>query len=204
MKSTCKKLLQSFKVAAFAFIVAGSVSTIAAPINVASVNASSTFYSYNVNNLINGSGITGNYADGNWENKWLTDNTVTGTLLFDLGAVYDLSSTSIWNYGTGCCGNDRSVKDLGIEKSIDGISFTNIGNYVLNQPTTDSFLADIIGLNTAARYIRFDLNSNYGDDYTGLSEVQFNGAAVGVPEPATLALFALGLFGFVAARRRKQ
>lgn len=41
-----------------------------------------------------------------------------------------------------------------------------------------------------------------GGQYFTLDDISVN--AVSVPEPAILALFALGLFGFAAARRRKQ
>lgn len=172
-------------------------------ISVSDVTASSTFYTYDVNNLVNGSGLSGNIHDGNWPNKWMTNQTVTGNLTFDLGSVYNLSSTSIWNYGGGCCGAGRSVKDLDIMVSVDGISYNSIGSFILNQSPTNSIIADVISLNTTAQYIRFDLNSNYGDSYTGLSEVQFNGDVAAVPEPISFALLALGFIGIGFSRKKK-
>ena len=65
--------------------------------------------------------------------------TSTGNLTFDLGALFKVGSTKIWNYGPGCCGEGRSVKDLGISVSTDGVNYTDIGAFVLSLPNTDPF-----------------------------------------------------------------
>ncbi|HET8871451.1 MAG TPA: discoidin domain-containing protein [Aquabacterium sp.] len=177
----------------------------AAEITVANVSASSTFYTYNPINLINGSGLTGDMHSGDWFNKWITDGVPTGTLTFDLGSAFDLSSTSIWNYGPGCCGDDRSVKDLTISLSTDGIHYADVGTFTLSMPTTNPFGAESIGLgDSAARYVRFSLLSNYGDtSYTGLSEVKFYGVPA-VPEADAMAYAAVGaaVVGLALRRRR--
>ena len=185
-------------------ILAGSVSSsFASEINVSTVSASSTFSTYDVNNLINNSGISGDYHDGNFPNKWLTNGTVTGSLIFDLGSNYFVGSTTVWNYGAGCCGVERSVRDLGISYSTNGGSYTNFGDIVLNQNMDNPFLGESISLGFNARYIQFSLNSNYGDSsYSGLSEVKFY-APVPEPEAYAMLLAGLGLMGAIA-RRRKQ
>ena len=199
-----------------AFVAATSLSSIsqAAPITVADVTASSTFSTYNVDNLINGSGLLpgGLYTGdtNNWSTKWMTNGTVTGSLTFDLGSVYDVSTSSIWNYGGGCCGVNRSVKDLMVEASLDNITYFSVGGFVLSLPVGIPFAGETISLNTTAQYIKFNLGSNYGDAFTGLSEVQFDGvlASAGpipsVPEPSSIALIGLGLvgMGFRFARKR--
>lgn len=176
----------------------------AAEIAVASVTASSTFYTYNAVNLINGNGLSGDLHSGNWENKWMLDTTTTGTLTFDLGALFKIDSTKIWNYGPGCCGEGRSVKDLGISVSSDGLSYTDIGSFVLSLPDTDPFGGETLALgDTIARFVRFDIQSNHGESsYTGLSEVKFNGVSA-VPEASSLAYALIGLAtaGFVQRRR---
>ena len=174
----------------------------AVEIGVMDVTASSTFYTYNVDNLINGAGLTGSLHSGNWENKWMTNGTTTGSLTFDFGSTYTVGTTNIWNYGPGCCGAGRSVRDLGISFSSNGIDYTSFANFVLAQPTTDPFAAETLNLGFNARYVQFALNSNYGDSYSGLSEVKFFTSAV--PEPETYAMFlaGLGLMGAIARRRK--
>lgn len=185
--------------------LAATASAQAAEIAVASVTASSTFYTYDVNNLINGSGLTGDLHSGDYQTKWLLDSTPTGTLTFDLGGAFQLDNTQVWNYGLGCCGEDRSVKDLGVAVSTDGINFVAAGDFVLTLPSTDPFPGQTLALNNVtARFVRFSLNSNYGDTtYSGLSEVKFNGVSA-VPEAEThaYALAGLGVLGALLRRRK--
>lgn len=184
-------------------LIAAASAAQAGVISVSDVTASSTFGTYNVNNLVNGAGLTGTQHDGNWENKWMTDSTVTGELIFNLGSIYDISSASIWNYGGGCCGVNRSVKDLSVGVSLDGVTYSSIGSFTLGLPAGTPFAADTISLGATAQYIKFDLNSNYGSQqYTGLSEVQFEGLMASVPEPASIALLTIGLAGLGLSRRK--
>lgn len=200
---TFKHTLSTMALAACA--VAASTSALAASeIGIASVTPSSTFSTYNAINLINNAGMIGDLHDGAFTHKWLTNATVTGTLVFDLGTLYDVDSTTIWNYGEGCCGNERSVRDFNISFSTNGISYTNRGDFMLHQSMSDPFPGESFALGFTARYIKFSLNSNYGDEtYTGLSEVKFFGAPV--PEPETYAMLLTGLCLMGAAiRHRKQ
>jgi hypothetical protein len=177
----------------------------AAEIAVSSVTASSTFYTYNANNLINGNGLSGNLHGGNWETKWLLDGVTTGNLTFDLGGLFKVANTTIWNYGPGCCGEGRSVQDLSISLSTDGVNYTAFGSFVLTKPTTDPFGGETLALgDTTARYVRFDILSNYGEQsYTGLSEVKFNGVTA-VPEASSLAYSLIGLATAGLLMRRRS
>lgn len=178
-----------------------------AAIAISNVTASSTFRTYNVVNLVNGSGLTGSLHNGEFENKWLSNAEPAPTLTFDLGSVYALWNTVIWNYGGGCCGTERNVNSFTILFSTDDITYTSFGTFSLTNSTMDSFTADTISLTGNARYVRFNVLSNQGDpDYTGLSEVQFNSLIAGaVPESSTWAMMIAG-FGLVgaAARRRRH
>ena len=70
-----------------------------------------------------------------------------------------------------------------------------------------TYLGETITLSSVAgasdaRVVRFDIQSNYGDSLTGLSEVRFDGTVI--PEPSTLA-FALVIGGLgLTMRRRRQ
>ncbi len=184
--------------ALFALVAASGAQASTLPI--VGVTASSTFSTYDVNNLINGSGLSGGLHGGDFHTKWLTDGTVTGSLVFDLGAVDSIAGTTIWNYGPGCCGNERSVRDLNILTSTNGINYTAAGSYVLDQPSTDPFAGQFLAFAADAQYVKFDLLSNYGDaNYTGLSEVRFSGQLSPAPLPPGLPMFAVALLGLAGA-----
>ena len=188
--------------AAFASVLAmGSAQAAIVPI--AGVTASSTFFSYDVNNLINGSGLSGGLHDGDFHNKWMTDQGDHGLLIFDLGSTKALTGATVWNYGGGCCGDDRSVQDLHILGSNDGATFFHIKYFTLDQTPTDPIPGQDLAFAASYRYLMFDLLDNYGADYTGLSEVQFSDGRGGVPEPATWALMLTG-FGLAGATLRRR
>lgn len=175
----------------------------AAVIPIAGVTASSTFYTYDAADLINGSGLTGALHDGDFHNKWMTDPGDHGLLVFDLGAVTALAGTSIWNYGGGCCGADRGARELHILGSVNGVVFSHIQYITLAETGSDPIPQQFFGFSADVRYVMFDILNNYGSSYTGLSEVQFESGR-GVPEPATWALMLAG-FGLAgAALRRRQ
>lgn len=191
-------------------IAASTLCTVAsaAPVAISSVTASGTFFTYNVANLINGVGLNGdNTHTGNWQAKWMNDGGATGSLTFDFGSTVALASTIIWNYGGGCCDSNRSVKDLVIEASTDGLNYLDLGQFVLDQSDTTAIDAQVLSLGSVnARFVRFGLLSNYGGGYAGLSEVQFfadSGSNSSVPEPTALSLLAAAGLGMAAARRRK-
>jgi len=193
------RILIALMASAFAAIPASG-----AQLTIADVTASSTFYTYNVNNLINGVGLIGSgQHSGDYQGKWMTNNTVTGSLVFDLGAVDTLTSSKIWNYNGGCCDAARSVKDLTVSTSVNGVTYSAPTAFMLSHTETSPFGGQSLGVTGVGRYVKFDLLSNYGAGYTGLSEVQFFGAVGGVPEPAAWALMIVG-FGLVGVASRRR
>ena len=195
-------------VAAAAFL---TVPATAAMIQPVSVVASDTFWTYDVNNLINGSGLTGDLHDTVWSNMWMSSwDNVPHNLTFDLGQVVSLAGTYVWQYAADFnfpwYETDRGVRDLGISTSVDGVTFTLVTEAVLERQilTADNryepFAAQFVAFTGDARFVRFDLNSNYGSVWTGLSEVRF---AAAVPEAATWMMLIAG-FGMVGATMRRR
>ena len=177
----------------------------AAIITPVGVTASSTFWTYDVSNLINGSGLVDGFHDGNYTNAWMTDTTgEPAFLIFDLGAAYTLSSALIWQFNVDF-GLDRGVRDIAVSLSADGESFVEAVAGSLAKADGQPAAAQRLELAGDARYVRFDLRNNHGDQYTwtGLSEVRFDGIAAAVPEPANWAMM-IGGFALVGGMMRRQ
>ncbi|WP_168694381.1 PEPxxWA-CTERM sorting domain-containing protein [Sphingomonas flavalba] len=210
-------LKSSFVLAAVA--LAAAVPASAVVVTPVSVTASSTQTHggfYKAENLINGSGLSGDLHDSNFANMWMTNQGVGAAqalLTFDLGAVYTLTSADIWQYNFGTntpviSTLDRGVKDFRILTSLDGASFAEVFSGRMERaPDGSPIGAQRFAIGGDARYVQIDILSNYaeGTIYTtysaGLSEVRFNA----VPEPATWAMM-IGGFALVggAVRRTRR
>jgi len=193
--------------AVYSFLFAGS--TNAAIITPVSVDASSTCCSYSKDNLINDSGLNGALHDGIFSGMWMNDaEGASGSLNFDLGGIFYIISTDIWQYNY-INHYDRGVLGFDISGSTDGAVFTPITSASLAISPGGPIAAQNVMFNSYSRYIRFDISSNHGDSsYTGLSEVKFDGDTVpppsAIPLPATIWLFGSALFGLVAFGKRRK
>ena len=199
--------MKKVMLAALCFAILPSIVS-AAVITPVAVDSSSTFPTYDQNNLIDGSGLSGGLHGTEYNTMWLNGSEgADGELTFDLGGTYAITSSDIWQYNATCCGLDRGVKDFDILASTNGVDFTYITSATLTRsPDGNSGIpAQNIAFATTASYIRFDIQSNYGAQmYTGLSEVRFNGepASITVPEPMSVLLIGLGLVGMGLIRKR--
>ena len=210
-----------FKSLALAAVAAASLAVAtpaaAATITPVSAVASNTFpfwNEYKAENLINGSGLTDGLHDANYYNMWMTDLSVdTATLVFDLGAVFDLTAIDVWNYNFGVPGFastiERGAKAFKLSLSLDGLSYSQALSGEFSRAAGQPLAAERLSLGGKARYVQLELSGNhqsypeiYGYAPIGLSEVRFQGAAV--PEPGTWALMILGFgaAGTVLRRRR--
>ena len=176
--------------------------------------ANNSFDTVNENNPDAGPGHTN--LPGN--SMWLT--TVPGFggadtnpfVIVDLGAEYSVASFQVWNYNELNGFNTRGVQNVEILSSTTPGSgndapaagtFTSQGNFTFAQaPGTAGYVGQVLGFATpfTARYIKLDINSNWGGDGFGLSEIQFNTSPI--PEPASLGLIGLGAMA-LARRGRK-
>jgi hypothetical protein len=179
------------------------------------VQSSSTLATYNVNNLINESGLTGMVHDTDFNNMWLSNGgRATTSLIFDMGKMIDLAGAYVWQYDASCCVAGRGVASFNILASSDGVSFSAVtpATMALQGNGSDPITAEFIPFHKAARYVKFDIASSFGSAYAGLSEVKFEqgmqmAAAQGgaaIPEPRVIGLLALSLLSMYAVRGHKR
>lgn len=207
--------------ASLALATAAQAGVIVSP---TAITADSTFPGYDVNNLINQSGLTAGFVSGvtdfdayiagdpghSWllEGEWFTEFDKTGAVLnLDLGALFNVETLALWTdefWGAGT---------VAVATSADNVTFTTIASGLL--PTDhplgpQDYLADVFGLaSSPARYVRLTLGDcpqpvSAAGGGCGLGEIAFEVSAVGVvPEPATWGLM-IGGFGAVGAMVRRR
>lgn len=163
-------------------------------------------------NLINESGLSPYssstfHSEIDFGNTWFTPNGVTtGTMVFDLGQVWNLTAFHVWNESNGPGSSGQQIPTIRLETSLlpaSGYAFTSLGGGPLNilpgGTIGQSNLMPSVTLNFApvsARYVRMTVLGSAGSNLVGLREVAFSQ----VPEPS--ALVAIATIGGVLALRR--
>ncbi len=210
------KTLVSLAIAFFA--VNASAAILANAVGIQATGASSTSNygaPYTTDRTIDQSDLSGSYVSGvtstnvidgftnlSLGNGWHGANgDGRGSITFDLGGLYTLDRIYLYwmNLGT-----DNNIADFSVEVGTDA-SFTSsviAANFGAQTAAQDRI--DFANLATGG-FVRLNWTTLQGD-YPGLNEFIAGGLLAqvnNVPEPSTLALLAIGLAGFSAARKRK-
>lgn len=150
--------------------------------------------------------------------NWLSaQHDTAGWFKVDLGASYTLESMDIYNFSaTNSNAINRGVKTFDLYVSTvenpSNNDFANNPEWTLVQadvtlnmaPLGSNNAPDLVNFapnGTEARWVAFDITSNYGNDYVGLGEVLFYTV---VPEPGSLAALAGVCLAALSRRRRHR
>lgn len=108
-------------------------------------------------------------------NMWRSETTDNVSVTFDMKDIVTISEMYIWNYN-----DDTSIgiKDISIYSSGDGIEYTLIDTYTINQATGQdmmSYSSKIEFDSIEAKYIKINIQSNYQDTATqfGIGKIMF-------------------------------
>jgi hypothetical protein len=176
----------------------------------------------NINNIVNGVGLPGNtpsltgtHLPGDRLNSWLGNPSGGNLITFNLNGQYSLAGFSLWNLtanntfivnGVNVGDNNSGVNGVNVLTSTDGNTFTALAGAPTQFAIGSSGVPEQFSFApVTTSYVRFQVLSNFGARYTGLSEVQFNSAsasASAVPEPVTIFGTLMGLGGGAALKRR--
>jgi autotransporter-associated beta strand protein len=147
----------------------------------------STYYSdgssYGPQFTIDDSGMTGSDRFATHSNQntpklfWHSNGTAVPDqwLEFDLGAAYHVTNAVIWQIGQSNK-TSRGIQEFDIQVAGTNHLFStySAGNILDRASSLAQEYAQVFSLVTQdVRYVRFEIDSNYGDTYVGLSEVRF-------------------------------
>jgi hypothetical protein len=144
-------------------------------------------------NTVNGSGLTGDLHGTDAKTMWLSaSGGIPAWIQFDFDQVYKLHQMWVWNHNTAFEALlGFGAKDTVIEYSVDGTTWTKLGDFVLDQAPGEDGIAPTSTIafdGVAAKSVRLTINDAWmNKKQVGLSEVQFLYIPVMArePQPAT-------------------
>ncbi|MEN6335280.1 MAG: LamG-like jellyroll fold domain-containing protein, partial [Phycisphaerales bacterium] len=140
---------------------------------------------------VDGSGLNNlDQHDTDSTHSWLSGKGDSAWIQFTFDGVYKLDKALVWNCNQALESLlGVSAKDVKVEYSADGETWTLLGDFVFPQaPGTEDYVADTVleFAGVAAKAVKFTITSNWGDllDQYGLSEVRFYNIPVTAREPS--------------------
>lgn len=164
---------------------------------------------FNVNGVsgvsLTASGVAGGQPSVQTSNSAITGfNTTSGGSRF----VQNSSNNDLtFNFSTGISAFGAYVTGLGTATGTVSLTFNDGSSQAINLSTVIGQSGGGVGfigftLSGATLLTSVTLDGTTGSDVWGVDDVQFGSAAV--PEPASLAMWGLGVIGVVFARRRRN
>lgn len=169
----------------------------------------------------NQSGLTSNYVSGVTDfdsyiasgpthtnifsgYEWFSNfGTTSASVTYNLGGIFNIGKLALWNE------ESSGIGLLDLWYSTDGINFSalSLGLTPTDNPLGPNYAADVFSFASVnAQYVRFDMSrcpqidpGSYAS--CAIGEVAFS---ANVPEPASLALFGIGLAGLASLRRKRS
>ncbi len=143
-------------------------------------------------NTINGSGLVGDLHSKDVDDMWLTDPEDPGPLWiqYDFDKVYKLNQMLVWNYNGPSFLAFSGFKEVTVEYSTDGESWTQVPDVTefSAAPGSSNYAANTIVPfgDVAAKHVRINPISNWSNglfNQFGLSEVRFLTIPVSARKP---------------------
>ncbi|NNE55656.1 MAG: T9SS type A sorting domain-containing protein, partial [Flavobacteriales bacterium] len=110
-------------------------------------------------------------------------------IMYNLGAIYTLEDSHIWNYNVAGS-TDNGVKDIVIDVSTDGNTWTEFMMWSAEEaPGSDDYMGEVGPdfAGTDALYVLISVMTNWGGDCQGFAELKLNvsGSTVDIDEPVS-------------------